>query len=277
MVAVQNDTLPTLLIVSDGRGDTCHHVLHAALVQFKDQDFDLVLRPNVRTAGQVESLIEEARNRNAVIFYTLVSQETRVAISRLAEKHLVPIVDILGPAFSALHDLFKSERTAQPGLYYASDRERFDRQVAIDYTLKHDDGQRPHELNLADVVIVGLSRTSKSTTCFYLAFQGIKAANVPILPDIPMPKQLTRIKPSKVIGLNMNVARLKTIRQARTTDLGSQHVNYYVDKQKIADEVIFATNLMNTNGWRNIDASYMAIEEVAREVRRMTGLPASLC
>jgi regulator of PEP synthase PpsR (kinase-PPPase family) len=269
---MHKDTLPTLFIVSDGRGETCHHVLQAALVQFEDQDFDLALRPNIRTAEQVEEVVEEAQRRDAVIFYTLVIRDVRVAIWHLAERHLVPIVDVLGPSFSALHDLFKTERTAKPGLYYATDRERFDRQAAIDYTLKHDDGQRPHELHLADVVLVGVSRASKSTTCFYLAFHGIKAANVPLLPGIPVPPQLTNIKPSKVIGLNMNVTRLKTVRQVRTDVLGTNHTQYYVDKRKIADEVIYAINLMRTHDWRNIDASYMAIEEIAREVRRMCGL-----
>ncbi len=273
---MHGNSQPTLFIVSDGRGETCRQVLQAALVQFEDQGFDLVLRPNVRTAKQVEKLVEEARHHNTVIFYTLVIHEARVAISRQAEKHLVPVVDVLGPSFSALHDLFKSERTAKPGLYYASDRERFDRQAAIDYTLKHDDGQRPHELHLADVVLVGLSRASKSTTCFYLAFQGIKAANVPLLPGIPVPQQLTKIKPSKVIGLNMNVGRLKTVREARTVVLGTDHTQYYVSKKNIADEVIFATNLMKTHGWRSIDASYMAIEEIAREVRKMRGLSESV-
>jgi regulator of PEP synthase PpsR (kinase-PPPase family) len=269
---VHYNSLPTLFIVSDGRGETCHQVLHAALVQFEGQDFDLVRRANVRTAEQAEKVVKEASQHDAIIFYTLVTDEARVAITRHAEKRLVPIVDLLGPSFSALHDLFKRERSAKPGLYYATDRERFDRQTAIDYTLKHDDGQRPHELRQADVVLVGVSRASKSTTCFYLAFQGIKAANVPLLPDIPVLPQLTKVEPSKVIGLNMNVARLMTVREARTVNLGTAHTGYYVNKRKIANEVIHATQLMQAHGWRSIDVSYMAIEEIAREVRRLRGL-----
>ena len=269
---MHENSLPTLFIISDGRGETCHQVLHAALVQFEGQDFDLVLRSNVRTAEQVEKVVKEASLRDAIIFYTLVTNKTRVAISRLAEKLLVPTVDVLGPSFSALHDLFKRERTAKPGHFYAMDRERFDRQAAIDYTLKHDDGQQPHELHLADVVLVGISRTSKSTTCFYLAFQGIKAANVPLLPGMPVLPQLTKIEPSKVIGLNMNVVRLMTVREARTVNLGNAHTHYYVNKRNITNEVIHAIQLMKAHGWRSIDASYMAIEEIAREVRRMRGL-----
>jgi len=271
---VAEKPLPTLFIVSDGRGETCHQVLHAALVQFEGQDFDLVKRANVRTAEQVAELVNEASHHNAIIFYTLVTAEARVAISRLAEDLMVPVVDVLGPSFSALHDLFKREPSAKPGLYYAMDRERFDRQAAIDYTLKHDDGQRPHELRKADVVLVGVSRASKSTTCFYLAFQGVKAANVPLLPDLPILPQLMEVDPAKVIGLNMNVTRLMTVREARHANLGSAQMDYYIDKRKIVNEVIYATQLMKAHGWRSIDASYMAIEEIAREVRRMRGLVA---
>lgn len=266
--------LPTLFIVSDGRGDTCRQVLQAALVQFEGQDFDLVKRSNVRTAEQVAQLVNEASHHNAIIFYTLVTSEARVAMARLAEDLLVPMVDVLGPSFSALHDLFKQEPSAKPGLYYAMDRERFDRQAAIDYTLKHDDGQRPHELRQADVVLVGVSRASKSTTCFYLAFQGVKAANVPLLPDVPVLPQLIEMDPAKVIGLNMNVTRLMTVREARHANLGSDRMDYYVDKRKIVNEVIHASQLMKAHGWRSIDASYMAIEEIAREVRRLRGLVA---
>lgn len=265
------ESLPKLFVVSDGRGDTCQHVLQAALVQFKGREFELVVRPYVRTTEQVAKIVSEATQSHAVIFYTLVVHEVRVAIARLAEEHLVPIVDVLGPSFSALHDLLKSTRTAKPGLYYASDRERFDRQDAIDYTLNHDDGQRAHELQQADVVIVGVSRASKSTTCFCLAFQGIKAANVPIVPGIPVLPQLLKVKPAKVIGLNMNVARLMTVRDARTAALGTDHTHYYVGKREITNEVIHATNLMRQHNWRSIDASYMAVEEIAREVRRMIG------
>ncbi len=272
VVSMPKNPLPTLFIVSDGRGETCHEVLQAALVQFEGQDFDMVLRSNVRTVEQVAAVVEEASHQHAIIFYTLVIPETRVAISHLAGKFLVPTVDVLGPSFSALHDFFKREHTAKPGLFYSSDRERFDRQAAIDYTLKHDDGLRPHELHLADVVLVGVSRASKSTTCFYLAFQGIKAANVPLLPDMPALSQLTRVEPSKVIGLNMNVAHLMSVREARALNLGSSHTDYYVNKREIAKEVLHAAHLMKMHGWRSIDASYIAIEEIAREVRRLCGL-----
>jgi regulator of PEP synthase PpsR (kinase-PPPase family) len=262
------ERLPVVFVVSDGRGETCSQVLHAALVQFEGQEFDMVVRPEVRTAARVEEVLREAADREASVFYTLVSNETRWALTNLAAELLVPAVDVLGPAFSALHDLFQQAPSGKPGLFYAQDRERFDRQTAIDYTLTHDDGQRPDELYLADVVLVGVSRVAKSTTCFYLAFQGIKAANVPLIFGSPVLPQLKSLDPAKVIGLHVNVARLLTVRQARASDLGSRHVAYYTRKQDVAHEVLHARTLMKQHGWRSIETSYLAVEEIAREVMR---------
>lgn len=263
---------PVLFVVSDGRGDTANQLLEAALVQFAEQPHEVVRWPEVRTPDEVSLVIGAAAARNATVFYTLVSDETRNAMKSGAGRFLIPAVDLLGPSFSALHDVFKKEPSATPGLFYASDRERFDRHAAIDYTLKHDDGQRSDDLDKADVVIVGVSRASKSTTCFYLAYQGVKAANVPLITDRQPPEALCRLEPSRVVGLRMNITRLMTVREARATHLGHTHTGYYVDKREIMREVRHANGLMDTYGWRTIDASYMAVEEIAREIVRLRGL-----
>jgi regulator of PEP synthase PpsR (kinase-PPPase family) len=269
-----NRRTPTLFVVSDGRGETCAQVVRAALVQFEGQPCVIRQRSNVRTARRVEELLKEARAARAVVFYTLVGDATRDAMVRASRRLLVPAVDVLGPAFSALHDLFKRAPCATPGLLYASNREQFDRQKAIEYTLKHDDGQRPHELDDADVVLVGVSRVSKSSTCFYLAYEGIKAANVPLVLGVPPPPQLWQREPARVIGLRMNVHRLMTVREARAENLGLGQASDYVQERAVAREMIGANRLMDAHGWRSIDVSYMAIEEIAREVLALTGLRA---
>lgn len=268
---MSHPNLPIIYIVSDGRGETCTQWLQAALVQFPREQFQLVTWSEIRTPQQVHEVTAEAVDNEATIFYTLVSPQTREIMKQRCEELLVPAVDVLGPAFGALHDLFQADPAAKPGLFYASDRERFDRQAAIDFTLKHDDGQRPHELEQADIVIVGVSRSSKSTTCFYLAYQGIKAANVPLVPGTPLLRELLQVDPSRVIGLRMNVARLITVRQARATHLGGEHTQYYVDKRALALEVAQANQLMNSHGWTSFDASYMAVEEIARKAMRLRG------
>lgn len=264
-----SDTAPTLFVVSDGRGVTGRQVLDSALVQYPAERCEVVTWPDIRTPEQVAEVIGAAVVRNATVFYTLVSPATRAEMQRLSQQRLVPVVDVLGPAFSALLDVFATDPLAKPGLFYASDHEHFDRHAAIDYTLNHDDGQRPDELDQADVVIVGVSRASKSTTCFTLAYQGIKAANVPLVRGVNPPRALLRLDPRKVVGLHMNVSRLVTVRQARTAHLGHDAISYYVDRREVVQEVRYADELMERHGWRNFDASYMAIEEIAREVMRM--------
>jgi hypothetical protein len=226
----------------------------------------------VRTSEEVVGIVREARKAGAVIFYTLVEEEVRRTMRRASGATLVPTVDILGPCFTALHDQFKSERGATPGLLYALDRDRLERMEAIDYTLQHDDGQRPHDLARADVVLAGVSRASKSSTCFYLAYLGIRAANVPLIPGIDPPPQLLALDPGRVIGLRVNVDRLLVVREARARSLGRGGLDSYLDRREVAREVLQANRLMEQRGWRGIDGSYLAVEEIAREVIRLCNL-----
>lgn len=260
-----------IYIVSDGRGETCSQLVRAALVQFEGQQYKMVRKANVRTTRRVETIVRNAAADNAIIFYTLVSDDTRNTIKESAKRQLVPVVDLLGPSFSALHDLFHRRRLARPGRLYELDRAHFDRVAAIDYTLKHDDGQRPHELSGADVVLVGVSRASKSTTCFYLAYEGIRGANVPLFPNIPPPDELLKLPPEKVIGLRINTMRLRTVREARAESFSTGALDDYLDKRQIAQEVREAHRLMDDQGWRTIDVSYKAIEEIAKQVMRLRG------
>jgi regulator of PEP synthase PpsR (kinase-PPPase family) len=262
---------PRIFVVSDGRGETCRHVLDAALVQFRGRECDIETFSKVRTADQVREVVAHAADVNAVVFYTLVAHETRSALDHACLEHEVPAVDILGPALSALHDVIQSLPEATPGLLYESDRERFDRIESVHFTLKHDDGQRPQDLHEADVVLVGVSRSSKSATCFYLAYAGIRAANVPIVPDIKPPPELLALPPEKVIGLRLNAMRLRKIREARLVSMKTGWVEHYVGKRMIAREVLVANRLMEENGWRSIDVSYRAVEEIASRVMDMRG------
>ena len=266
------DPPPTLFVVSDGRGETGAAVLKAALLQFEGQRFTLVRESNVRTRERIDAIVEVAARTRGVVLYTLVEAETRRAMQASAALHAVPVVDALGPVLSALHDLFRSEPRSQPGLLYASEREEFDRQEAIDYTLKHDDGRRPDGLGAADVVLVGVSRAGKSSTCFYLAYYGVKAANVPLVPEVPLSAELMALPKERVIGLWVNPRRLVAMREARAHHLGIAKESTYVNLEAVQQEVRAIHRVMNIRGWRTIDASYRAVEEVAREVMRLRGL-----
>jgi regulator of PEP synthase PpsR (kinase-PPPase family) len=261
----------SIYVVSDGRGQTGNAVLRAALVQFAGK-VDIVTEAAVRTVERVQQIVAQAAAAGAVVFYTLVEEATRQALVHAAALHEVPVVDVLGPALIALRDLLQHGPAAQPGLLYASERVSFDRHDAIDYTLAHDDGRRPDELGQADVVLVGVSRAAKSSTCFYLAYHGIKAANVPLVPELPVPPQLLALEPNKVIGLWVNPSRLLIVRAARAMNLKLGQDVPYLDRESVVREVRQARRVMEDHGWRMVEASYMAVEEVAREVMQLLGL-----
>ncbi len=264
--------LAPIFVVSDGRGQTIRTVLRAALVQFAGYEPRIQGEADVLTAERVRDIVEAAAEAKAVIYYTLVAEDTRYAMKQMAARLGVPAVDVLGPVLSALHHQLQRAPEAKPGLFYASERAEFDRHSAIDYTLEHDDGRRPHELDKAHVVLTGVSRAAKSSTCFYLAYHGIKAANVPLVPGIPPPPELVALDPRKVVGLWVNPSRLLVVRTARAANLKLGSEVDYVDRDAVKTELRDARRLMDQRGWRMIDASYLAIEEVAREVMRLCEL-----
>jgi regulator of PEP synthase PpsR (kinase-PPPase family) len=258
----------TVFVVSDGSGRTCEHVVKAALVQYQDHDVELILKSNIRTARQAAAVVQEAARRKAPIFYTLVAATPRKAMAEAAAKLSVPTVDVLQPVLAALGDLLQSIPQGKPGLYYRSQQEYFDRLEAVEYT-HHDDGQRPYELRKADVVLVGLSRVSKSATCFVLAYNGIRAANVPLVPGYFLPAELLRLDPRRVIGLTMNADRLQRVREVRMHGMRMGTVEAYTDRRQILREIREANALMAQRGWQTIDVSYRSIEDTAQEVLRM--------
>jgi len=244
-------------------------VVRAALVQFEPSGVRLVQKGNVDTVETVCRLIQSAAKSRALVFYTLVSKELRAAIQEAARHHMVPVVDLLGPVLVALYDLLKSAPLAKPGILYESDKAHYDRIDAVEYTLAHDDGCRLSELKDADVVLVGVSRCSKSTTCFYLGYLGIRAANVPLFADAEPPLELLKIDPRRVIGLTANPYRLRSVRQARMRSWGANVDERYTHPAQISHELRAARAQMTKYGWRCIDVSYKAIEEIAREVLQL--------
>jgi regulator of PEP synthase PpsR (kinase-PPPase family) len=256
---------PTIFLVSDGRAETAARVLQAAAVQFQGAEYKSVLRRNIRTPEAVRRVVQEAEKAGAIIFFTLVGTETRKAMQQSMGRN-IEIIDLLGPVITALHSRFQRAPGAIPGLLYDLERDHYDRMTAFDFVLTHDDGQRIHELSRADVVITGVSRSSKSSTCFYLAFQGVRAANVPLIPGMDPPSQLLKLPSNRVVGLRINVMRLLRVREARMSDLGLNADQSYVDPRAVAEEVNNANRLMERQKWNTVDVSYLAVEETARQV-----------
>ena len=260
-----------LFILTGGTGRTCGQVLRAALAQFEKPRVEKVLKTEVRTARAVQEIVKEAAKAGAVICHSVVEPEIREAVIQETQKSRVPTVDLLGPVLTLLDDHLEQSPRRQPGLSYQLQREHFDRIDAVDFTLEHDDGCRPNDLDRADVVLVGVSRVSKSVTCFYLSYRGIRAANVSLVAGHDPPPKLLKVDPDKVIGLTMNVNRLQGVRKARIKTMGKGPFDDYGDRRKIMAELRAADTLMCEHGWRSVDVSYKSVEEVAKEVLSMIG------
>ena len=262
-------TKPTIVLLSGSTGRTCGEVFRSALAQFDKPDIDLIHKTNVRSPEEATQAVREAAETKAVILHSIVDSDVREAFLEQSKTLNVPVVDVLGPILTLLEDHLGQSPRGRPGLSYQLRKEYFDRIDAVSYTLAHDDGCRIEGLPEADVVIVGVSRVSKSVTCFYLAYRGVRAANVPLIPECEPPQELLAIDPRKVVGLTMNSNRLARVREVRIGMMGRGPFEQYGDAREIEREINFAKGLMARHGWRKIDVSYMSVEEVAKEVMSM--------
>jgi [pyruvate, water dikinase]-phosphate phosphotransferase / [pyruvate, water dikinase] kinase len=268
----QSETKPLLIvIVSGSTGRTAEQVVRAALAQFGSPTVRILKQSNVRTVAEARQIVRGLDREDAIICHSLVSPAVRDAVIDEAQRRMIPIVDILGRVLAVLSDYLGVTPQHKPGLSYELQKEYFDRIDAVSFTLEHDDGAGAATLALADVVLVGVSRVSKSVTCFYLGYRGIRAANVPLIPGLPPPDQLLQLPPEKVVGLTATPSRLRSVREARRHRLGEQPSEYYVEQEEVARELRYALKLMRKHHWRCIDVSYMAVEEVAVQVMQMIG------
>jgi [pyruvate, water dikinase]-phosphate phosphotransferase / [pyruvate, water dikinase] kinase len=267
--SVRDPQTLTVMVLTGGTGRTADQVLRAALAQFTKPAVEVVRKTQLRRVGEARQAVETAEMTHAVICHTLVDPRIRDAVIHESERRGVPTVDLLGPLLNLLDDHLPGPPQLRPGLCYELNKEYFDRIDAVDFTLAHDDGARPEGLGSADVVLVGVSRVAKSVTCSYLANRGVRAANVPLVPGCPIPWQLTELDPRRVFGLTMNVHRLRSVREARVERMRVGAVQPYVTLADITTELRFAEHLCRDHGWRSVDVSYKAVEEVAYEILRL--------
>ncbi|MDA1180394.1 MAG: kinase/pyrophosphorylase, partial [Planctomycetota bacterium] len=190
-----------IVVVSGGTGRTGALVVNSALAQFRKPSVCVTNEPQIRKAAELRRVIRDAKRNNAVVCHTLVEPKLRSIAAQEAKASLVALVDILGPVVKLMADHLKVDPLSQPGLSYEVNKEQFDRMDAVDFTLAHDDGQRVGSLHKADVVLVGVSRVSKSVTCFFLAYRGIRAANVALTCATEPPPQLLKLDPARVVAL----------------------------------------------------------------------------
>jgi regulator of PEP synthase PpsR (kinase-PPPase family) len=259
-----------IFILSDGTGTTGEMVVRATLTQFQDSETTIHRVGEVRTAAQVDRILRKAQKMQGMVVYTSVMPEVRKAVLTGGRRYAVPTIDILGPVLGRLTEFLERSPSAQPGLFKGLDEAYFERIEAINFAIKHDDGMRPADLPRADLILVGVSRTSKTPISIYLSYRGWRVANVPIVVDSDLPEQLYDFDPRRVIGLTMRPERLQKIRQARA-DNYKMDLPFYTDLEAIKQEVRRSEKLFREQGWQHFDVTLRSIEEVGAAIQELVG------
>jgi regulator of PEP synthase PpsR (kinase-PPPase family) len=262
-----------VIVISDGTGETATAMTRAALTQFPEKEIFFTRYKNVRNKEHIDAIFQEAAIHHDMIIYTIVSLELRNYIVELSKKDHVRCVDLLGPILSTFANVFESEPTSQPGLLHAVNDEYFKRVAAIEFTLNHDDGRNLNSLEEADIVLVGISRTSKTPLSIYLSMEGLKVVNVPLIQGMQIPENLFKVDQRKIFGLTIDPEALHEIRKNRLVRLGVEDQGDYADIKKVAEEIEWANNLFNENKrWPVFNVTSKALEETAAEIIKLLNM-----
>jgi regulator of PEP synthase PpsR (kinase-PPPase family) len=261
-----------IYIVSDGTGETAAQMIKAAMVQFPNQNGDVYFsrHKNVREKAQIEGICEDAAESKALIIYTIVSPEIRTALAEQARAKNVPCVDLIGPLLAGLAGHFGFEPKSIAGLLHNVNEAYFQRIDAMEYTIGHDDGKDLNRLDDADLIILGISRTSKTPLSMYLSQQGWKVVNIPIIQGFAIPPEVFEADQRKVICLTIDPENLTTIRRNRLSRLGQNRGGEYADPDKVNEEIAYADEIFKKNRkWAVFNVTGKALEETASEIIRL--------
>lgn len=265
-IIAPKDDHPVVYIVSDSIGETAELVAKAAVSQFNGGNVEIRRVPYVNDPQDIVDIVDEAQGQNCIIAFTLVLPELREVLVREADKHNIPTVDIMGPFLDALTLITAAPPKLEPGLVRKLDEEYFRKVEAIEFAVKYDDGKDPRGIQRADLVILGVSRTSKTPLSMYLAHKRIKAANVPLVPEVAPPQEIFSLSSHKVIGLTIKPQQLNVIRTERLKTLGLTSNADYASHERILKELDYAESIMKRVGCPVIDVTNKAVEETASKV-----------
>lgn len=258
-----------LHLVSDATGETVHSLARACFVQFEGIEPVEHHWPLVRTKGQINKILRDIEKHPGVVLFTIVKEDLRSALEIGCGRLHIPCISVLDPVIHALTAFLGLESSGKSGRQHTLDSEYFDRIDAMTYTLNHDDGQSTHDLGDADVVLVGVSRTSKTPTCIYLANRGLRAANVPIVPNIALPLVFDTLNSDGgplIVGLTTDPKRLIQVRRNRLRLLNHDKDSDYVDPEIVRAEVGTARRVFGERDWPVIDVTRRSIEETAATI-----------
>ena len=255
-----------LHLVSDATGETLIAVSRAAAAQYQGISAIEHVYPLVRTATQLDRVLSELEAAPGMVLYTLVEPELAKRLEESCRDFGCPCLSVLDPVLALFQSYLGTASTQRPGAQHVLNGDYFKRIDALNYTMMHDDGQLPPDLETADVILVGISRTSKTPTSIYLANRGIKTANIPLVPGIPPPPALETVRRPLVVGLVASPERIVQIRQNRLLTLRASDDTPYVDRLAVAEEVAFSRKLCARHNWPLIDVTRRSIEETAAAI-----------
>lgn len=253
-------------VVSDALGETAEFVVRAAASQFFATEMDIMRMPYVNNKQYIREIVAQASMERCILAYTLVVDELRQEMVDAATEYGVATIDIMGPVLQTMADVANETPQMQAGLLRKLDEEYFRKVEAVEFAVKYDDGKDPRGLTHAEIVLVGVSRTSKTPVCMYLAHKGVKAANIPLVPEVNLPQELFALPPGRVVGLTINPTFLNEIRIERLKTLGLTANANYASLRRILDELEYAEAVMRKLGCPVIDVTNRAVEETASKV-----------
>jgi hypothetical protein len=256
-------------LVSDSTGETVGTVARACLVQFTDFDVEEHIWPMVRTAKQIAEVVAGIKAEPGLVLYTLVNDNNVSALEKECQDLKVPYIGLLNPVIVAMGHYLGSEAQHRPGRQHVMDAGYFGRINAMQFVLSHDDGQLTKDLDQADVVIVGVSRSSKTPTCVYLANRGIKAANIPLVPGVLLPAEVDNATRPLFVGLTTDAKSLVHLRRNRMRSIKEDAETDYTDYEAVADEVTSARRLFAERAWPVIDVTRRSVEETATNIMQL--------
>jgi regulator of PEP synthase PpsR (kinase-PPPase family) len=255
---------PQIFVVSDSTGETAERVVRASLLQFPHHRVRVRLFTRVRDQASIEDVLKKASEAGAMVVFTLVSPELREQFHAIAARERIESVDVIGQLIHKVGTYIEAQPLNQPTATMPLSEEYFRRVEAIEFAVKSDDGKEPRNLRKADLVLVGVSRTSKTPLSTYLAGRGLRVANVPLVLGVPPPQEIDDIPPEKVIGVTIGIDQLLEIRRARLIQLGMPADATYGLREHVRSELEFAEQIFAAHpDWTVLDVSGRAIEETA--------------
>jgi [pyruvate, water dikinase]-phosphate phosphotransferase / [pyruvate, water dikinase] kinase len=258
-----------LHLISDATGETLTTMAKAAAVQYPQVRAIEHIHPLVRTERQLERVLDEVARAPGIVLYTLVKKPMIREIERRCRDLNVPCLHVLHPIMKVFESYLGAPQTPVVAGQHTLDADYFRRIDALNFAMAHDDGQLPQDLSLADIILVGISRTSKTPTTIYLAQRGYKTANVPLVPGVELPAALTEPHTAFVVGLVASAERIAEIRRNRVHMMGDRNLGDYIDHVQIANEIQHSRRLCARNGWPVIDVTRRSVEETAASIIRL--------